>query len=138
MGPGFKLILPESNNNNWKNELYLNYYGKKKPQMCKVTELSWTIKKLIYLFKIEQKQPSGKALWKYSLDLQENTMPKCDFNKVANQLYWNHIAVWVFCCKFATYFQNTFSKEHLWRTASDRTEIGVVTPECLIDIPGLH
>ena len=25
----------------------------------------------------------------------------------------------VFSCKFATHFQNTFSKEHLWRAASD-------------------
>ena len=36
-------------------------------------------------------------------------MPKCDFNKVA---------LWVFSCKFAAYFQNTFSKEHLWVAAS--------------------
>ena len=32
-----------------------------------------------------------KVLWKYAANLQENTMPKCDFNKVA------------------AYFQNTFS-----------------------------
>ena len=37
-------------------------------------------------------------------------MPKCDFNKVAN-----HILARLFSCKFALYFQNTFSKEHLWR-----------------------
>ena len=24
-----------------------------------------------------------KVFWKYAADLQENTMPKCDFNKVA-------------------------------------------------------
>ena len=24
---------------------------------------------------------------------------------------------WVFSCKFAAYFQNTFSQEHLWKTA---------------------
>ena len=35
-------------------------------------------------------------------------MPKCDFDKVAKQLYWNHTLVWVFSCKFAAYFQNTF------------------------------
>ena len=34
-------------------------------------------------------------------------MPKCDFNKVAKQLYWNHTSVWVLSCKLATYFQNT-------------------------------
>ena len=40
-------------------------------------------------------------------------MPKCDFNKVAN-----NTSAYVFPCKFAEYFQNTFSKEHLWRVAS--------------------
>ena len=37
-------------------------------------------------------------------------MPKCDFNKVAK--------AWVFSCKFAAYFQNSFSQEHLWVAAS--------------------
>ena len=32
---------------------------------------------------------------------------------VAKQLYWNHTSAWVFSCKFATYFQNTFFQEHL-------------------------
>ena len=36
-------------------------------------------------------------------------MPKCDFNNVAKQLYWNRTLAWVFSCKFAVYFQNTFS-----------------------------
>ena len=35
-------------------------------------------------------------------------MLKCDFNKVALQLYWNCILVWVFSCKFTAYFQSTF------------------------------
>ena len=35
-------------------------------------------------------------------------MPKCDFNKVP----------WVFSCKFAAYFQNSFSEKDLWRVAS--------------------
>ena len=29
------------------------------------------------------------------------------------------LKVKVFSCKFAAYFQNTFSKEHLWTAASD-------------------
>ena len=45
-------------------------------------------------------------------------LPKCDFNKVALQFYWNHTSPWVFSCKFAAYFQSIFSKEHLWRVAS--------------------
>ena len=44
-------------------------------------------------------------------------MSKCDFNKVAKQLYWNRILARVFC-KFAVYFQNTFSEEHICRAAS--------------------
>ena len=45
-------------------------------------------------------------------------MPKCDFSKVTLQLYWNHTSAWVVCCKFAVYFQNIFSKEHIWVAAS--------------------
>ena len=39
---------------------------------------------------------------------------KCDFIKVAKQLYWNCTSAWVFSCKFTAYFQKTFSQEHLW------------------------
>ena len=46
-------------------------------------------------------------------------MAKCDFDKVAKQVYWNDTSAWVFCCKFAAYFQNTFSWEHLWSVASE-------------------
>ena len=35
-------------------------------------------------------------------------MRKCDFNNVPLQLYWNRTSAWVFSCKFAAYFQNTF------------------------------
>ena len=45
-------------------------------------------------------------------------MPRCDFNEVANQLYWNRTSAWVLSCKFAAYFQSTFSWKHLWRVAS--------------------
>ena len=36
-------------------------------------------------------------------------MPMFDFNKVAKQLYWNHISTWVSSCRFTTYFS-----EHLF------------------------
>ena len=29
--------------------------------------------------------------------------------QIAEQLYWNHTSAWVSSCKFATYFQNSFS-----------------------------
>ena len=41
-------------------------------------------------------------------------MSKCDFNKVANQLYWNHTSAWVFSCKLSEHL----FKEHFWRAAS--------------------
>ena len=46
---------------------------------------------------------------------------KYDLSEVDLQLYWNHTPSWVFSCKFAAYFQNTFSEEHLWRVASGYT-----------------
>ena len=36
-------------------------------------------------------------------------MPKRYLNKVAKQLYWNRTPTWGVSCKFAVYFQNTFS-----------------------------
>ena len=62
-----------------------------------------------------QKQPSGGALRKRcSENMQQiyrkTPMPKCDFNKFAMQFYWNHTSAWVFSCKFAAYFQNSFSQ----------------------------
>ena len=46
------------------------------------------------------------------------SMPKCDFNKIPKQIYWNHTLAWVFSCKFAAYFEKTFSTEHLWMAPS--------------------
>ena len=54
---------------------------------------------------------------KYAANIQEN-MWKCDFSKVANQLYWNHISTWVLSCKFAAYLQNSCFDEHFWGTTS--------------------
>ena len=39
----------------------------------------------------------------------------------ALQLYWNHTSAWEFFCKFAAYFQDNFSWEHLLRAAFDST-----------------
>ena len=61
-----------------------------------------------------QKQPPRGVLRKRCFEnmLQiywRTPMLKSDFNKVARQLYWNHASAWVFSCKFAAYFQNTFA-----------------------------
>ena len=46
-------------------------------------------------------------------------MPKYDFSKIEEQLYWNHTLAWVFSCKSAAYFQKIVSSEHFWVTASE-------------------
>ena len=56
---------------------------------------------------------------------RKKPMTNFDFNKVAKQLYWNRASAWVFSCKCAAYFQNTFSYEHLWVAVS-----GKVTDQC--------
>ena len=61
-----------------------------------------------------QKQPPRGIPWKRCSENMQHIyrrtpMPECDFDKNALQFYWNHTSAWVFCCKFASYFQNTFS-----------------------------
>ena len=61
-----------------------------------------------------QKQPFRGVLRKKCFEnmqqiYKRTSMSKCDFNKVVLQSYWNHTSAWVFSCKFAVYFQNTFS-----------------------------
>ena len=72
----------------------------------------------------KQKQPSGRVLNKrFSENMQQiyrkTPMPKCDFNRVDLQLYWNHTSAWVFSSKSAAYFQSTFSEEQVWTAASE-------------------
>ena len=38
------------------------------------------------------------------------------------QRYWDRTSAWVFSCKFAEYFQNTFFSEHLWTTAFEKIQ----------------
>ena len=45
-------------------------------------------------------------------------VPIISIYKFSLQLYCNRTLAWVFSCKFAAYFQNTFSQEHLWMAAS--------------------
>ena len=66
------------------------------------------------------------VLWTYRSSLPQMflwkgvlRMSKCDFNKAALRLYWNYNSAWVLSCKFAIYFQDTFSKEHLWMAAPE-------------------
>ena len=64
----------------------------------------------IFVDSLVKKQPSRGVLEKRcSKNMQQiyrrTSMPKCTL-------------AWMFSCKFATYFQNTFSYEHLWVAAS--------------------
>ena len=60
-----------------------------------------------------QKQTSRRVPRKrWSENMQgiyrRTTMPKW------SQPYWKRTSAWIFSCKFAEYFKNTFSKEHFW------------------------
>ena len=48
-------------------------------------------------------------------------MWKCDVNKIAMQLYWNHTFALLFSCKSVVCLQNTLFEEHLWMTACENT-----------------
>ena len=75
----------------------------------------WHKQKVIFCETVyAQKQPSrGVHRKRCSENIQQiyrgTPMPKCDFNKVAKQFYWNHTLAWVFSCKFAAYFKKSFS-----------------------------
>ena len=91
------------------------------------TKLNSKLRSVLFLFlgrsKYYQNQPSiGVLIKKCSEKMKQiyrrTSMPKCDFNKVTFHFHWNHTSAWVFSCKFAAYFQNTFSQEQLWRADS--------------------
>ena len=60
--------------------------------------------------------------------------------------YWNCTSAWVFSCKFAAYFYNIFSLEHLWMAALYRAyaakltgkSVCVVADDTDLFIPLLH
>ena len=61
-----------------------------------------------------QKQPSRVVLRKiYSENMQQifkkTPMPRCDLNKDAKASLLKSHLIWLLTCKFAAYFQNTFS-----------------------------
>ena len=80
-------------------------------------DFSWkpSIFKKLQPFKLNlQKQPSRDVLRnRCSKNMQQiyrrTPMPKCDFNKVALQFYWNYDSAWMLSCKFAARFQYLFS-----------------------------
>ena len=66
-----------------------------------------------------QKQPLRGVLGKRCSENMQQIyrraiMPKCDFNKVALQLYRNHTLEWVFSCKFGQTFAGSYWKSKLF------------------------
>ena len=100
-------------------QYFANIWHSLSPLMTLLTPLTiWH-----YLCNIIQKQPSKGILRKRcSENMQQiyrrTLMPKCDFNKAAKNFYWNHTLAWVFFFKFHAYFQDNFSKNHVWKTTS--------------------
>ena len=76
-------------------------------------KLSLLLLEFFISLQVQKQPPRGVSRKRCSENMPQiywrTPMPKCDFNKVALQLYWNRTSPWVFSCKFATYFQNTFS-----------------------------
>ena len=64
-------------------------------------------------------------------------MPKCDFNKVALQLYRNPTSAWVFPL-YAAYFQNTFLQDHLWRATSEKGSTNAMNINKINTLKGSH
>ena len=74
------------------------------------------VKKLNNLEAALQMYYYKNKFWKYTVNLQETTHVKA-------QLYWNLTSLWMFSCKLAAFFQNTFFLEHLWKTAIDNCNL---------------
>ena len=77
-----------------------------------------------WFWNILQKQPSRVVLRESCSKICNKFTGKHPWRSVisinvAKQLYWNHTLAWVFSCKFAAYFQNTFSQDRFWRAAPD-------------------
>ena len=84
------------------------------PQInCPQILIDWFDQKWQRMNKIQKQSTRGVLRKRCSQNMQQiyrrTLMPKCDFNKTALQLYRNHTLACVFSCKFAEYFQNSFS-----------------------------
>ena len=86
-------------------KLLRRYRGGPGFQKIKITNKQW-----LFCGYFEKQPFRGVLRKRCSENMQQiyrTPIPKCDFNKVAKQLYWNRTSIWVFFCKFAAYFQNT-------------------------------
>ena len=71
------------------------------------------VKGVTIVSEVQKQPPIGVFKKRCSENMQQiyrrTPIPKCDFNKVSEQLYWNRTSARVFSCKFTAYFPNTFS-----------------------------
>ena len=74
---------------------------------------SWRVIILLTLVTIQNQPSRGFLRKRCTENMQEiyrrTPIPKCDFNKVTKQLYWNHTSTRVYSCKFGAYFLSTIS-----------------------------
>ena len=111
-----------------KENLWLFNYGYQLTKMIWKDKRSWIagkaslglqLPRFVCSFNFQKHLSRGVLRKSYSENMQQiygrAPMPKCDFNKVA---FWNRTSAWVLSCKFAAYFQKTFSSVHLWTSAS--------------------
>ena len=115
-------------NVNYVTQTQLLQYSRDTAKVSSLPLLKITTKSthILPLKKKTMRQPSIGVLRKRCTEnmqqiYRRTLMLKCYFNRFAKELYWNHTSVWVFSWKFAVYFQNTFSLEHLSMAASKDT-----------------
>ena len=108
-----KFLMPcFRSGNNLSMYLRICWYNNSSVSTCITVLMTWRLSR-IKILNVQKQPPRGVPSKRYSEVMQQiygrTPMPKCDFNKIALQFYWNCTSAWVFYCKFAVYFQNTFS-----------------------------
>ena len=79
------------------NPFLLQYYCSVKYRKIKMKVKKEKSFSLLYIKKQPYRGVLRKRCYENMQQIHSRTpMPKCDFNKVASQLYWNHTLAWVF------------------------------------------
>ena len=97
----------------------------------------------------DQKERIYKAFKTMFNNSPEAAIQRCSYKKELylktlknfTQLYWNCTSVWMFSCKFAAYFQNTFSQEQFRTAASDSLifcKISIFEVSAFVKVPQLY
>ena len=96
--------------------IHVDNYSKSKDTKCHfpAPSLSFSFNSNLQILKQPSRGVPRKRCSKNMQDIYRRTpMPKCDFNKVAKQLYWNHSSAWVFSpVNFLHIFRTPFTKNN--------------------------